>query len=303
MTGLSSTRPVVRFIGIGMGKAGTTWLHDVLSQHPGLFLPSRKELQFFNGYLPEDPSVRNPNHAQGIGWYEQCFADAVPGQICGEFSPIYWQSGNAAADIHAYNPDALLISTLRAPEDYLMSDYLWRLRRGTIGALTFDEALNRHPEFFWDPVRYDEHMQRYLDLFGRERIEIVTFDEIKASPNAVLARLLARIGVDPFEFAEPDQASNVAGMAARPGLARVYRKTRIALKKYGLESLAQSVRDLPPFRMVKAMADKTTPISEKPVISPETRQRIRAFTRPRLERLGDAVGRDFSKWWQEPANP
>ena len=299
MNASSSAGPLVRFIGIGMGKAGTTWLHDVLRQHPGLFLPERKELQFFNAYLPEAPSVRNPNFAQGIGWYEGCFADARPGQICGEFSPIYWQSANAAADIHLYNPEALLIATLRAPEDYLMSDYLWRLRRGTIAAMTFDEALDRHPEFFWDPVRYDEHLLRYLDLFGRERIEIITFDEIKSAPQAVLARLLERIGAEPFEFAEVDRASNVGGMAASPGFARLYRQTRIAMKKYGLERLAQAVRSVPPFTMLKAMADKTTPIAEKPTISAETRQRIRDFTRPRLERLGTAVGMDFSPWWQD----
>lgn len=36
------------FICIGAQKAGTTWLHDVLSQHPDIWLPPIKELHFFD---------------------------------------------------------------------------------------------------------------------------------------------------------------------------------------------------------------------------------------------------------------
>jgi len=45
------------FYGIGIQKAGTTWLHAQLSQHPDIFMPNLKEIQYFNHlYLPEHRS-------------------------------------------------------------------------------------------------------------------------------------------------------------------------------------------------------------------------------------------------------
>jgi hypothetical protein len=36
------------FLVIGAQRAGTTWLHRVLSQHPRLWLPPVKELHYFD---------------------------------------------------------------------------------------------------------------------------------------------------------------------------------------------------------------------------------------------------------------
>ena len=36
------------FVCIGAQKAGTTTLHDVLKEHPDIYLPPRKEAHFFD---------------------------------------------------------------------------------------------------------------------------------------------------------------------------------------------------------------------------------------------------------------
>lgn len=42
------------FYGIGVQKAGTTWLHAQLSKHPDIFMPNLKEIQYFNHlYIPD----------------------------------------------------------------------------------------------------------------------------------------------------------------------------------------------------------------------------------------------------------
>ena len=35
------------FVIPGFARCGTTWLYEVLRRHPGIFLPERKELNFF----------------------------------------------------------------------------------------------------------------------------------------------------------------------------------------------------------------------------------------------------------------
>jgi hypothetical protein len=36
------------FLGVGAAKVATTSLHDILSQHPQIYLPSAKEIHFFD---------------------------------------------------------------------------------------------------------------------------------------------------------------------------------------------------------------------------------------------------------------
>jgi len=44
-------RPPVDFLGIGAQKAGTTWLWAMLRRHPGIWMPPRKELHYFDRAL------------------------------------------------------------------------------------------------------------------------------------------------------------------------------------------------------------------------------------------------------------
>lgn len=56
------------FLGIGAQKAGTTWLHESLRLHPGIWLPPRKEIHYFDEKLDKSSlSV----------WRERLFGDHV----------------------------------------------------------------------------------------------------------------------------------------------------------------------------------------------------------------------------------
>ncbi len=50
------------FLVIGAQRAGTTWLHRVLRQHPALWLPPLKELHYF------DSLHQNYTWENGIRW-------------------------------------------------------------------------------------------------------------------------------------------------------------------------------------------------------------------------------------------
>lgn len=51
------------FLGIGMQKAGTSWLYEQLKNHPNTWLPIRKELHFFDALSKEDWNVRRQKRA------------------------------------------------------------------------------------------------------------------------------------------------------------------------------------------------------------------------------------------------
>ena len=54
----------VDFFCIGAQKAGTTTLHDILVQHPQLYLPSKKEAHFFD---------INERYTKGLDYYFKTF--------------------------------------------------------------------------------------------------------------------------------------------------------------------------------------------------------------------------------------
>jgi len=63
----------IQFLGIGAQKAGTTWLFEQLSQHPGIYLPVVKELHYFD----RSPDYPSPNfcHSSRL---EDRVADPTP---------------------------------------------------------------------------------------------------------------------------------------------------------------------------------------------------------------------------------
>ena len=120
------------FIVIGSQKAGTTSLYEVFRGHPQIFMPEKKELNFF---------FQESEFARGQSYYEEYFAATSAGAIAvGEASPGYICHPDVPARIHAMVPDARLIVTLRNPIERAYSQY-WDNRRRLAEPLTFEEVM------------------------------------------------------------------------------------------------------------------------------------------------------------------
>lgn len=55
------------FLHIGPDRAGTTWLHRALARHPQVFVPTAKEVLFFDQHWE-----------RGLHWYERHYRRARP---------------------------------------------------------------------------------------------------------------------------------------------------------------------------------------------------------------------------------
>jgi len=108
------TRPIIpNFMIIGFPKAGTTSLHEYLSQHPKIFGSWIKETHFFSyGY------------EKGINFYYKFFnSNKRNDSIYFESSPEYIFYPDAIKRIKKINPNMKLIICLRNPIDLLFSSY------------------------------------------------------------------------------------------------------------------------------------------------------------------------------------
>ncbi len=102
------------FIGVGPGRTGTTWLHEVLKGRVNL--PAGiKETDFFT-----------TNYNKGIEWYAHHFRDADRVRPTGEVNP-YFGFPEAAERIALHIPRCKIICSFRNPVERIYSAYkLWR---------------------------------------------------------------------------------------------------------------------------------------------------------------------------------
>jgi hypothetical protein len=95
-----------RVLIIGVQKAGTTTLFDLLNKVPGLCGSDIKETGFFS---------KKQLYEQGEDWYSQRFAHCVPDSICFEATPAYIFHPDSPSRISSFNPNMKLIVIFREP--------------------------------------------------------------------------------------------------------------------------------------------------------------------------------------------
>lgn len=194
--------PRPNFFVIGAPRCGTTALHRFLGLHPQVFVTTPKEPHFF---APDLPGYRDVTSRDA---YEQLFANAQPGHWrFGEASVFYLYSREAAQRIRRYAPTARIIALVRNPLDLLPSFHSQLLYSRDEDEPSFEQAWRllhkrrqgaRIPRYCRAPqlLRYDrfarfgEQLERWFDLFGREQIHVVFFEELVERTASELQRLL-----------------------------------------------------------------------------------------------------------------
>ena len=178
------------FLICGVQKAATTSLHAYLRQHPQVFMPETKELNFFSHHWDK-----------GLDWYEQHFQPRSNQIAVGEASPLYAWDENAPARIRQTLKDPRLIFLLRNPIDRAYSNYLFNVARAAQRPeQSFSEAI-RTPEGQWrylDKGLYSQQLSRFAEIFPRERMYVGFTETLRAQPDQELRQYFAFLDVDPL---------------------------------------------------------------------------------------------------------
>jgi hypothetical protein len=293
--GVEPGAPRPTFICVGAGKAGTTWLWDVLRRHPDVFLPEEKELHWFNDISYDGPDVRNPNHAKPLGWYLGFFREARADQVCGEISPSYLWSRSAPELIHRFDPEMRILVLLRDPVERLFSSYLFGRQVGQIGALSFEEALERFPHLL-ERAPASGSVARYLDLFGRDQVHVVLYDDLLADPAGVLRGVQRFIGVRELVPDDVGSRRNVTGASRFPRTTMALMQGRMWLRKRGLEPLVDLGKRLGVVHVFRFFQGQVRPYDRRPTVDPATEARLRERFRPDVEGLERLLGVDLAAW-------
>lgn len=297
------------FFLVGAPKAATSSLHALLARHPDIFMCRPKEPHFFCTDLPGLAEV--PDRAG----YDALFDMAPAHALRGEASAHYLFSAEAPARIRDANPDARIILSLRHPADAAQS-YYHQLRDGFREDQTSFEAAwelqNKRaagqalPSYCPEPAqlqycalyKYADQVARYLDIFPREHILILQFEEIGGNPGAVIDRILEFLGLSPFSEDVALPLKNTRRISRFPRLAQFIAapppamRPLVAPAKRVLNALGIKPSVIMMNRLSKPAA--SSPDARQP--DPEFRAKILAAFSEDIGRLEQIIGADLSRW-------
>ncbi len=188
----------------GAQKAGTTWLHQVLDQHPKVFMSKTKELEFFTQCTPRT--------RKDVKRYAKHFASAGKAPIRGESTPGYFWSKNHHQDWlykvsrrrrehdipnavkKVLGPDVRIVISLRDPVERAVSAYSHHVKRGR---LDWDERIISvgarygivHMGFYYS------HLLPWLQTFDRANLHVVAFESLMQQKEEEFLRLQKFLGL------------------------------------------------------------------------------------------------------------
>lgn len=219
---------------IGAQKAGTSWLAQMLGQHPQIWIPPFKEVQYFNHLFM-------PAHRQWIGWhyrnkqqeirerhvrrdvplppeldaylgaitsgrmfhnqwYKRIFAPAPQHAHAMDFTPEYSTLPDEGVDyVASFLRKAKVIYLIRDPVDRAISQLRMNLRReGRSPATTADWLAEIANPVLAERGDYAAYLPRWQARFPH--MLILPFGRIARDPEAVMDAVEAYLGIGPFPY-------------------------------------------------------------------------------------------------------
>lgn len=227
------------FLCIGATKAGTTWLHDQLSAHPGICMPVVKELHYFSAvHVPAhkrwalqtvdrafkrearlarrraqegDADARETvRHLRRVmthemfseDWYRACFErPGAASGVVGEITPAYAElPDQGIAHLLQLLPGVRLIHLLRHPLDRAMSHLRMAAHRREVEPT--EAALTQLIDGnpqIFERGAYERQIPRWRAAVPAERLQYLAFGRIRREPQALLREVEAFVGAPTFE--------------------------------------------------------------------------------------------------------
>lgn len=278
---------------VGAPKCGTTSLYAYLRDHPRIYMSPLKEPQHFAGDLRgERRRIRT------IEEYLQCFSGARDETIVGEASTAYLASPDAAQKIKAFAPEARIIIMLRNPADKMYSRFNDARFNNREPHKTFEAALAAEeidgPTMglgYRGSARYVEQVRRYLEVFGRDKVHIILFEDLKERPAETYEAVLRFLGV-PSDGRSDFPVVNRRRSARSMELQEFVRRPPGWLGSIGRAVIPLAMRA----GLRRWFSAVNVDSSPPPPLSQDLRRRLTSDFAAEIEELARLIGRDLSRW-------
>lgn len=198
-----------KFCIVGAQKAGTTWLWNMLDQHPGTSLPKEKEIHYFGS---------SELYAKGDDWYYSHFENLDADKVIGEASTSYfydrvpyWYNKSSQIEfdkslptipelISQKFPNMKFIVVLRDPVHRAISAYSHWMKQGELSPLLGLKKLGTEiPKLrILEYGYYAKYLNVWMKYIPSDRMRVIIFeDQIKKDWDRTLIDTYEYLGLDP----------------------------------------------------------------------------------------------------------
>lgn len=219
---------------IGAQKAGTSWLHEVLSERPDIWVPPFKEVHFFDHKFDSDCAdwtdwhVRkgvqtarsrylmanvdpDPEYLKYLDsileapmfngtWYKNIFSQAPNKSVCLDVTPAYASISEEGISFTAkFLKETKFIYIIRSPFDRALSQLRMEIsRKGTPSTKDEWVKLATMPDLL-SRGNYKRNIPLWNAHFDQNRLLFLPFQLIAKDPYAFLRKVEQFAGLVPFD--------------------------------------------------------------------------------------------------------
>lgn len=268
------------FLFLGPGKSGSSWIFEILREHPEVFVPAAKDLQFFDRY-----------YERGLDWYYSFFTGGAGFKAVGEMSHNYfWQPIFAERILEAL-PDVKLFCCLREPVERTLSSYFFTRSLGVGEETSFEEYIDM-PHIV-QGNRYYENLKPFFELFDADRLLVTLYDDLCADPGVYASNLFDFLGVDPsFEPPSLHRKVNTIRQARVDWMANIAYRIGLGLRGLGLANVVGAVKRSSAFQKLFF-----EPKRRSVAVSADTKRELRERYLPTYPPLEQLIGRTLPPAW------
>lgn len=290
---------------VGAQKSATSALAGWLSRHPEVFISNPKEPGFLafgeRGYCfpdgygrPGPPQAYVPTTERD---YLALFAAAqARHRVIGEASTWYLPEPGVAERISSFSPGAKIVISLRDPAERAYSAWCHVRARQQEPCASFAEALDNdsgrtdieHTLRYHRMGLYSDDVAHYLEVFGKERVLLLFYQDISLDPRAQWRRLCDFLDIDAAHEPNFDNRYNASGQPRSPLLHRIIKSQRVRTLASRLLPHDVSIR-------IKNRIEAVN-LEEFPPLDAECRARLVAYYRADISKLEQIAGRDLGAW-------
>lgn len=294
------------FFIVGAPRSGTTAMYEYLRPHPEVFMAPYKEPHYF----ATDLKAPNPwlGRFRDRKNYLELFEGANKEKQTGEASVLYLFSKTAARNIKKFNPDAKIVILLRSPLKMVYSLYYQLFFAGEEHSPTLEKALSaekerkrgiwRTPkstlamkEFFYyrELTKYGKQVKQYYDVFDKDQIHVIIFEDLAKDTAKVYKRLLSFLGLNQG-FKPEFKIINASQLVNNKMFKQLIPKLVLLTSILGYR-VSMILRPAY-FWLERSLSKK----AKRPKVDPKLAVQLNKEFLPEVRKLSKIIGRDVTFW-------
>jgi hypothetical protein len=293
----------------GAPKCGTSSLFRWLADHPEACGSKVKE----TFYLMDEghPLLRRGSnfHTRGLEGYAEFFGDCNgASRVVFEATTHYMYQRTALEALSKLKTRPRIVFMLRKPSERVYSSFrysqnnLANVRRDltfarfvelskSVEGGELEEAAGASAFVLRNDIsfsRYVEYVSRWVERFGRERVHVLLFEDLKSNPRAFMKNFAARVGIDASFYDSYDFPLKNETFGVRyPSLHRGVRKLNELVPAVGLKGA---------LKRVYVKAQSSGPENGRTPEDARALEELEREFRPFNRRLADELGLNLSAW-------